>query len=177
MTITPFNAGHSLGGTIWKIRSPSVGTIVYAVNMNHMRERHLDGTILMSGAGGTIFESLARPDLLITDAERANVIGSRRKDRDAALIGIQTLLGVASLLIRRRPRHNNHNPLLAFLSSPTLRRKHARPRVACIARSTLVFRAFKVSNMPSIAHRPRDAHLRAEYDGMARWYCEQRGCR
>ncbi len=59
--------------------------------MNHMRERHLDGTVLISGAGGTVFESLARPDLLITDAERANVIGSRRKDRDAALIGIRVL--------------------------------------------------------------------------------------
>jgi cleavage and polyadenylation specificity factor subunit 2 len=53
-----------------------------------MRERHLDGTVLISGAGGAVFESLARPDLFITDAERANVIGSRRKDRDAALIGI-----------------------------------------------------------------------------------------
>jgi len=53
-----------------------------------MRERHLDGTVLISGAGGTVFESLARPDLLITDAERANVIGGRRKDRDAALIGM-----------------------------------------------------------------------------------------
>ena len=94
MTITPFNAGHTLGGTIWKIRSPAVGTIVYAVNMNHMRERHLDGTVLISGVGGTVFESLARPDLLITDAERANVIGSRRKDRDAALIGIQVSLPI-----------------------------------------------------------------------------------
>lgn len=92
LTITPFNAGHTLGGTIWKIRSPAVGTIVYAVNMNHMRERHLDGTVLISGAGGTVFEPLARPDLLITDADRANVIGSRRKDRDAALIGIRVLL-------------------------------------------------------------------------------------
>ena len=46
-----------------------------------------DGTVLISGAGGTAFESLARPDLFVTDAERANVInGSRRKDRDAALI-------------------------------------------------------------------------------------------
>jgi cleavage and polyadenylation specificity factor subunit 2 len=88
LTITPFNSGHTLGGTIWKIRSPSVGTIVYAVNLNHMRERHLDGTVLISGAGGAVSESLARPDLLITDAERANVIGSRRKDRDAALIGM-----------------------------------------------------------------------------------------
>jgi len=99
LTITPFNAGHTLGGTIWKIRSPAVGTIVYAVNMNHMRERHLDGTVLISGAGGTVFESLARPDLLITDAERANVIGSRRKDRDAALIGMGSLVDLPIFLL------------------------------------------------------------------------------
>ncbi|KAF9028442.1 hypothetical protein BDZ89DRAFT_1066090 [Hymenopellis radicata] len=89
LTITPYNAGHTLGGTIWKIRSPSSGTIIYAVNMNHMRERHLDGTVLMRAAGG-IFEPLARPDLLITDADRASVIMSRRKDRDAALIDAVT---------------------------------------------------------------------------------------
>lgn len=88
LTVTPFNAGHSLGGTIWKIRSPSSGTIIYAVNMNHMKERHLDGTVLIRQAAGGIFEPLARPDLLITDADRAPVITSRRKDRDAALIGI-----------------------------------------------------------------------------------------
>lgn len=61
---------------------------MYAVNMNHMKERHLDGTVLMRGSAGGIFEPLARPDLLITDAERANVIISRRKERDLALIGI-----------------------------------------------------------------------------------------
>ena len=89
LTIIPFNAGHSLGGTIWKIRSPSAGTILYAVDMNHMKERHLDGTVLIrqASAGGGVFESLARPDLLITDAERANVTTARRKDRDAALLG------------------------------------------------------------------------------------------
>lgn len=52
-----------------------------------MRERHLDGTVLTRATGG-IFEPLARPDLLITDAERVNAITSRRKDRDAALIGL-----------------------------------------------------------------------------------------
>lgn len=88
LTIIPFNAGHTLGGTIWKIRSPTAGTILYAVDMNHMRERHLDGTVLVrqASAGGGVFESLARPDLLITDAERANVTTARRKDRDAALL-------------------------------------------------------------------------------------------
>lgn len=88
LTIIPFNAGHTLGGTIWKIRSPTAGTILYAVDINHMKERHLDGTVIMrSGSNATIFETLVRPDLLITDAERANVTTARRKDRDAALLG------------------------------------------------------------------------------------------
>jgi cleavage and polyadenylation specificity factor subunit 2 len=53
-----------------------------------MRERHLDGTVLVrASGGGGIFEPLSRPDLLITDAERALVLNSRRKDRDAALLG------------------------------------------------------------------------------------------
>ncbi|KAF8914167.1 beta-lactamase-like protein [Gymnopilus junonius] len=101
LTITPFNAGHTLGGTIWKIRSPSSGTIIYAVDMNHMKERHLDGTVLMRQAAGGIFEPLARPDLLITDAERVPVITSRRKDRDAALIDTitSTLSSRSSLLL------------------------------------------------------------------------------
>lgn len=89
LTIIPFNAGHTLGGTIWKIRSPTAGTILYAVDMSHMRERHLDGTVLMMrpGSGSGVFETLQRPDLLITDAERANITTARRKDRDAALLG------------------------------------------------------------------------------------------
>ncbi|KAL0067619.1 hypothetical protein AAF712_005334 [Marasmius tenuissimus] len=101
LTITPFNAGHTIGGTIWKIRSPSSGTIIYAVNLNHMKERHLDGTVLLRTSAGGVSEPLARPDLLITDAERASVISSRRKDRDAALIDTvtATLSSKSSLLL------------------------------------------------------------------------------
>jgi cleavage and polyadenylation specificity factor subunit 2 len=89
LTITPYAAGHTLGGTLWKIRSPSSGTIVYAVDLNHMKERHLDGTVLIKGGGGgsAVFEPLARPDLFITDANRALITVPRRKDRDAALLG------------------------------------------------------------------------------------------
>ncbi|KAH7107776.1 beta-lactamase-like protein [Auriculariales sp. MPI-PUGE-AT-0066] len=87
LTITPYAAGHTLGGTVWKIRSPSAGTIVYGVNLNHTRERHLDGTILFRGQ---IFDALARPDLFITDAERTLVVNARRKDRDEALLKIVT---------------------------------------------------------------------------------------
>ena len=88
LTITAFNAGHTLGGSIWKIRSPSAGTILYAVDLNHLRERHLDGTVILRGAGsGDVHEALARPDLFITDADRVNTVLGRKKDRDAQLIG------------------------------------------------------------------------------------------
>ncbi|KAG8746423.1 hypothetical protein FRC10_005134 [Ceratobasidium sp. 414] len=91
ITITPFSAGHTIGGTIWKIRSPSAGTVVYGVNLNHTKERHLDGTVLLKGgAGGGVLESLSRPDVLITDAERTLLVSARRKDRDAALLDAVT---------------------------------------------------------------------------------------
>jgi cleavage and polyadenylation specificity factor subunit 2 len=105
LTITPFNAGHSLGGTLWKIRSPSAGTILYAVQLNHLKERTLDGTVLLksSGAGGGIqvFEPLARPDLLITDAARTLAPPTRRKDRESRLLDVisSTLGSRHSILI------------------------------------------------------------------------------
>jgi Cft2 family RNA processing exonuclease len=120
LTITPFNAGHTLGGTIWKIRSPSSGTILYAVNMNHMKERHLDGTVLMRQS--SVFEPLARPDLLITDAERANVITSRRRDRDEALIGnfycMRILLELTSY------RYRDCHPDVSVIATFSMRLKH-----------------------------------------------------
>lgn len=119
LTITPFNAGHTLGGTIWKIRSPSAGTIVYAVNMNHMKERHLDGTILMRQAAGGVYEPLARPDLLITDADRAAVLTSRRKDRDAALIGMWKIIHVYQY--PNNPyRHDHLHPQLTSFAAHAL---------------------------------------------------------
>jgi cleavage and polyadenylation specificity factor subunit 2 len=38
VTITAYGAGHSLGGTIWKIKK-GTDEIVYAVDYNHGRER------------------------------------------------------------------------------------------------------------------------------------------
>lgn len=56
--------------------------------MNHTKERHLDGTVILrASAGGGVFEGLARPDLLITDADRALTVSARRKDRDTAFLG------------------------------------------------------------------------------------------
>ncbi|SPO23611.1 related to CFT2 - subunit of the mRNA cleavage and polyadenlylation factor [Ustilago trichophora] len=96
LTLTAYNAGHSLGGAIWKIRSPTSGTVVVALDWNHNRERHLDGTILLSSSAaapgapgsGSGADAVRRPDLLITEVERGLVVNTRRKDRDAALIDL-----------------------------------------------------------------------------------------
>ena len=39
LTITPFAAGHMVGGTIWKIVKDSEEEIVYALDYNHKKER------------------------------------------------------------------------------------------------------------------------------------------
>ena len=90
-----------------------------------MRERHLDGTVLIRQAAGGIFEPLARPDLLITDADRTPVITSRRKDRDAALIGKFSFLFFSfsnSIVISmmRHHRYNHGNAYFSILASSAL---------------------------------------------------------
>ena len=73
--ITPYPSGHVIGGTIWKIVKETE-EIIYAVDYNHKKERHLNPTVL---------ETLTRPSLLITDAYNALTRHPSRKERDQQL--------------------------------------------------------------------------------------------
>lgn len=68
LTITAYNAGHSLGGTIWHIQH-GLESIVYAVDWNQNRDNVLAGAAWPSGghgAGGTeVLEQLRKPTALI----------------------------------------------------------------------------------------------------------------
>lgn len=79
LTITPLPAGHMIGGSIWRIVKDNEEDIIYAVDYNHKRERHLNGCVL---------EQLNRPSLLITDAYNARYSQARRKERDEQLMNI-----------------------------------------------------------------------------------------
>ncbi|KAI8893571.1 beta-lactamase-like protein [Globomyces pollinis-pini] len=82
--ITAFGAGHTIGGTVWNIKKDTEH-IVYAVDLNHRKEKHLNGTVLL----GT--DTLLRPSLLITDALNSQVADSlTRKVRDETLINLIT---------------------------------------------------------------------------------------
>lgn len=43
LQITPLPAGHMIGGAIWRITKMGDEEIVYAVDFNHKKERHLNG--------------------------------------------------------------------------------------------------------------------------------------
>lgn len=73
--ILPLPSGHTLGGTIWKLIKEDVD-IVYAVDFNHKKERHLNGAT---------FDACMRPRLLILDASNTLYSHPRRKDRDETL--------------------------------------------------------------------------------------------
>ncbi|RPB23024.1 hypothetical protein L211DRAFT_825908 [Terfezia boudieri ATCC MYA-4762] len=108
VTITAYAAGHTLGGTIWKIQH-SQESIVYAVSWNHTRENHLSGAAFLShsnpgssgapgpGGGGVNVinssEGLGRPTALIfssrtTDEEFFGASKWTRKKRDEALLEV-----------------------------------------------------------------------------------------
>ena len=90
LTITAYNAGHTLGGTIWHIQH-GLESIVYAVDWNQARENILAGAAWLGGAGAggaEVIEQLRKPTALICSsrgAERVAIAGGRSK-RDELLM-------------------------------------------------------------------------------------------
>ncbi|XP_010255376.1 PREDICTED: cleavage and polyadenylation specificity factor subunit 2 [Nelumbo nucifera] len=89
--IAPHVAGHLLGGTVWKITKDGED-VIYAVDFNHRKERHLNGTVL---------ESFARPAVLITDAYNALNNQPSRRQRDQELLDaiLKTLRADGNVLL------------------------------------------------------------------------------
>lgn len=90
LTITAYNSGHTLGGTIWHIQA-GMESIVYAVDWNQARENVFAGAAWLGGAGGggaEVIEQLRKPTALICSsrgADRTAPTGGRVK-RDEQLI-------------------------------------------------------------------------------------------
>ncbi|TDZ14022.1 Cleavage factor two protein 2 [Colletotrichum spinosum] len=90
LVITAYNAGHSLGGTIWHIQH-GLESIVYAVDWNQARENVYAGAAWLGGAGGggaEVIEQLRKPTALVCSsrgAEKVAQAGGRAK-RDEQLV-------------------------------------------------------------------------------------------
>jgi len=77
LRIVALPAGHMVGGTIWKISKVGEEDIVYAVDFNHKKETHLNGSD---------FQKLERPSLLILDCFNGDYAQPRRRSRDESFM-------------------------------------------------------------------------------------------
>ncbi|KFA76172.1 hypothetical protein S40288_04136 [Stachybotrys chartarum IBT 40288] len=90
LTITAYNSGHTLGGTIWHIQH-GLESIVYAVDWNQARENVFAGAAWLGGAGAggaEVIEQLRKPTALICSSRGAdrNAQSGGRDKRDKQLI-------------------------------------------------------------------------------------------
>ena len=81
MSIEPLAAGHTLGGTIWRIMKGNE-LIIYAPAFNHLRESHLPAAALETICG----EGVPRPSLLIASSTHIHHKSPARKSRDQQLL-------------------------------------------------------------------------------------------
>jgi len=80
LTLIANRAGHTLGGTIWTLRTPTNEEITYAPAWNHVKERTLDGaTNLVTPAQGSSSTSnkLRQKGLLLMNSERSKFIAPK----------------------------------------------------------------------------------------------------
>lgn len=95
LSLTAFNSGHTLGGTIWHIQH-GMESIVYAVDWNQARENVIGGAAWFGGIGGAeVIEQLRKPTALICSSKGGDKIaltGGRKKRDDALLDHIRSSL-------------------------------------------------------------------------------------
>ena len=86
--LTAYNAGHTLGGTIWHIQH-GMESIIYAVDWNQARENVIGGAAWFGGHGGSeVIEPLRKPTALVCSSrngDNAQLSGTKRK-RDTSLL-------------------------------------------------------------------------------------------
>ncbi|KAI9798823.1 MAG: hypothetical protein M1825_004996 [Sarcosagium campestre] len=90
LSITAYNAGHTLGGTLWHIQH-GLESIVYSVDWNQARENVLSGAAWLgvAGLGGAeVVDQLRKPTALVCSSRGAaqNAASGGRKKRDELLL-------------------------------------------------------------------------------------------
>ena len=102
LTLTAYNSGHTLGGTIWHIQH-GTESIVYAVDWNQARENVLAGAAWFGGVGGAeVLEQLRKPTALVCSsvgATRAALAGGRKARDDALLAHIRSSIAKGGTVI------------------------------------------------------------------------------
>ena len=104
LTITAYNAGHSLGGTIWHIQH-GMESVVYAVDWNLTRENVIGGAAWLGGGiggGSEVIEQLRKPTALVCSSrgvERTSQATSRQRRDEILLEHTRTALSRGGIVL------------------------------------------------------------------------------
>ncbi len=93
LSITAYNSGHTLGGTIWHIQH-GLESIVYAVDWNQARENVFSGAAWLGGGhgatgGAEVIEQLRKPTALVCSSRTPDAALARSRRDDHLLESIK----------------------------------------------------------------------------------------
>ncbi|ODQ79525.1 hypothetical protein BABINDRAFT_8441 [Babjeviella inositovora NRRL Y-12698] len=97
LRITPYNAGHTLGGTVWLL-SKDNEKIVYAPAWNHSKDSFLNGSAFLQ-ANGQPLPQLLRPTAVITNSNIGSALPHKKRTEKFLQLVDATLANGGSVLL------------------------------------------------------------------------------
>ncbi|OJD24880.1 hypothetical protein ACJ73_03753 [Blastomyces percursus] len=104
LTLTAYNAGHTVGGTIWHIQH-GMESIIYAVDWNQARENVIAGAAWFGGAGASgteVVEQLRKPTAFVCSTrggDKLSLSGGRKRRDDLLLDMIRSSLSKGGMVL------------------------------------------------------------------------------
>ncbi|KAI5958375.1 hypothetical protein KGF57_002732 [Candida theae] len=78
ITMTPYNSGHSLGGTFWLLVK-KIDRIIYAPSWNHSKDAFLNSANFINATSGNPHLSLLRPTAFITATDLGSAMSHKKR--------------------------------------------------------------------------------------------------
>lgn len=96
--LTPYNAGHTLGGTFWLI-TKRIDKIIYAPAWNHSKDSFLNSATFLSTTTGNPLSQLLRPTALITSSDLGSTMSHKKRTEKFLQLVDATLSNGGAVLI------------------------------------------------------------------------------
>ncbi|KAK6459289.1 beta-lactamase-like protein [Scheffersomyces xylosifermentans] len=98
VVITPYNAGHTLGGTFWLI-TKRIDRVIYAPAWNHSKDSFLNSASFLSTSNGNPLSSLLRPTAFITSTDMGSTMSHKKRTEKFLQLVDATLANGGAALI------------------------------------------------------------------------------
>ncbi|KAI5970414.1 hypothetical protein CANMA_000577 [Candida margitis] len=78
ITMTPYNSGHSLGGTFWLLVK-KIDRVIYAPSWNHSKDAFLNSASFINSTSGNPHLALLRPTVFITATDLGSPMSHKKR--------------------------------------------------------------------------------------------------